>query len=95
MERKEYPSDISREQFEKIRGMLERAKCRTAPRRKEWYDVFCAIRYLLKFRLAMIQALEGGMNQFLTPSRGVNQTCRGICLDAASRLRHGYRRNVP
>ena len=48
MERKEYPSDISREQFEKIRGMLERAKCRTAPRRKEWYDVFCAIRSLLK-----------------------------------------------
>ena len=48
MERKVYPSDISREQFEKIRGMLESAKHRTTPRKKDLYDVFCAILYLLK-----------------------------------------------
>lgn len=48
MERKVYPSDISRERFEVIRGMLESAKHRTAPRKKDLYDVFCAILYLLK-----------------------------------------------
>lgn len=48
MERKVYPSDISREQFEVIRPMLEGAKHRTAPRKMDLYDVFCAILYLLK-----------------------------------------------
>ena len=48
MERKVYPSDISREQFELIRPMLEGAKHRTAPRKVDLYDVFCAILYLLK-----------------------------------------------
>jgi len=48
MARKEYPSDISREQFEEIRGLLESAKRRTTPRRMDLYDVFCAILYLLK-----------------------------------------------
>ena len=48
MERKAYPSDISRKQFEAIRPMLEGAKRRTAPRRVDLYDVFCAILYLLK-----------------------------------------------
>lgn len=48
MGRKIYPSDISREQFEVIRPMLEGAKHRTAPRKVDLYDVFCAILYLLK-----------------------------------------------
>ena len=48
MERKEYPSDITRDQFEVIRPLLEGAKQRTAPRRVDLYDVFCAILYLLK-----------------------------------------------
>jgi len=48
MGRKVYPSDISREQFAVIRPMLEGAKQRTAPRRNDLYDVFCAILYLLK-----------------------------------------------
>lgn len=48
MDRKVYPSDISREQFEAIRGLLEQARHRTAPRRNDLYDVFCAILYLLK-----------------------------------------------
>jgi transposase len=48
MARKVYPSDISREQFELIRPLLEGAKHRTAPRRVDLYDVFCALLYLLK-----------------------------------------------
>jgi transposase len=48
MERKVYPGDISREQFEVIQGMLEGAKHKTAPRKVDLYDVFCAILYLLK-----------------------------------------------
>lgn len=48
MERKQYPSDISREQFEQIRGMLEGVRHKTRPRRVDLYDIFCAISYLLK-----------------------------------------------
>jgi transposase len=44
----QYPSDISREGFEIIRGDLEQAKKRTKPRKKDLYDIFCAILYLLK-----------------------------------------------
>ena len=46
--RKQYPSDISREQFEHIRPLLEGARKRTAPRRVDLYDVFCAVLYLLR-----------------------------------------------
>lgn len=48
MSRKSYPSDISREQFEPIRPLLEGARRKTRPRRVDVYDVFCAILYLLK-----------------------------------------------
>jgi len=48
MSRKSYPSDISREQFEHIRPLLEAARHKTRPRRVDLYDVFCAILYLLK-----------------------------------------------
>jgi transposase len=48
MSRKHYPSDISREQFEQIRGILEGLRHKTRPRRVDLYDVFCAILYLLK-----------------------------------------------
>ncbi|NHR08888.1 transposase, partial [Chromobacterium haemolyticum] len=40
--RKSYPSDISREQFEVIRPLLESARKRTSPRRVDLYEVFCA-----------------------------------------------------
>jgi transposase len=43
--RTEYPSDISREQFEVIRHTLESAKKVTKPREYDIYDVFCAILY--------------------------------------------------
>jgi transposase len=48
MGRKSYPSDISREQFEQIRALLEGSRKRTNPRRVDLYDIFCAILYLLK-----------------------------------------------
>ena len=46
--RKTYPSDISREQFEQVKDLLETARKKTRPRRVDLYDVFCAILYLLK-----------------------------------------------
>ena len=46
--RKSYPSDISREQFAPIKPLLESARKRTAPRRVDLYDVFCAVLYLLR-----------------------------------------------
>ena len=44
----DYPSDITREQFEVIRGDLERAKKSTKPREIDLYSVFCAILYIIK-----------------------------------------------
>jgi len=43
-----YPSDISREQFEKIRPILESTRKKTRPREIDLYSVFCAILYILK-----------------------------------------------
>jgi transposase len=48
MSRKHYPSDISREKFAQVQGLLEGSKKRTCPRQVDVYDVFCAILYLLK-----------------------------------------------
>ncbi len=47
MARPEFPSDISREQFEQVRGLLESARRRTRPRKHDLYDVFCAVLYFL------------------------------------------------
>ena len=46
--RPSYPSDITREQFEKIKPILESARKKTRPRQLDLYDVFCGILYLLK-----------------------------------------------
>lgn len=46
--RKKYVSDISRKQFELIRAELESASKKTKPRTIDFYDVFCAILYVLK-----------------------------------------------
>ena len=43
----DYPSDISREQFELIREELENAKRKTRPRTYDLYDIFCAVLYVL------------------------------------------------
>ena len=48
MDRKSYPSDISREQYESIRLLLESGKKKTRPREVDLYEVFCAVLYVLK-----------------------------------------------
>ncbi len=47
-QRKPYPSDVSREQFERIRPLLEGVRKRTKPRTVDLYEVFNAVLYLLK-----------------------------------------------
>lgn len=46
--KKGYPSDISREQFEEIRRILEGARKRTKPREIDLYEWFCGVLYILK-----------------------------------------------
>jgi len=46
--RKQYPSDITREQFEVIRYWFEAARKATRPRSYDIYDIYCAILYVLK-----------------------------------------------
>mgnify|MGYP003432491130 CR=1 FL=1 len=46
--RKSYPSDISREQFKKIKPLLLSARKTTRPRKHDLYEIFCAVLYLLK-----------------------------------------------
>lgn len=46
--RRKYPSDITRDQFEHVRPLLERHKRQTKPRKVDLYEVFCAVLYLLK-----------------------------------------------
>jgi transposase len=47
MGRDESAIDITREQFEAVRGMLEAARRKTRPRKHDLYDVFCAVLYYL------------------------------------------------
>lgn len=47
MARPEFASDISRESFEAVRGMLEASRRKTRPRKHDLYDVFCAVLYFL------------------------------------------------
>ena len=46
--RKTYPSDITREQFEKIKPLLESVRKKTKPRKVDLYDVVCGVLYVLK-----------------------------------------------
>ena len=43
-----YPSDISREQFETIRPLLESARKKTKPRKLDLYEVFNGLLYVVK-----------------------------------------------
>jgi transposase len=43
-----YPSDISLEQFERIRPILEQARKKTRPRTVALHHVFCGVLYVLK-----------------------------------------------
>jgi len=46
--RNQYPSDISREQFNKIEPLLDSFRKKTKPIKVDLYEIFCAILYLLK-----------------------------------------------
>ena len=48
MSRTPYPSDITKEQFERILPMLESARKKTKPRRIDLYEVCCALLCVLK-----------------------------------------------
>jgi transposase len=43
-----YPSDIDREQFNKIKPILESARKKTRSRTVDLYDVICGISYVLR-----------------------------------------------
>jgi transposase len=43
-----YPSDISREEFEKIRPLLEGARKRTKPRKLDLFDLFNGLLYVVR-----------------------------------------------
>lgn len=45
---KNYPSNITRQQFELIRLPLEHARKQTRPRTYGLYEVFCDVLYVLK-----------------------------------------------
>ncbi len=45
---KNYPSHVTKEQFENIRLILENVKKKTKPRNLDLYEVFCAVLYVLK-----------------------------------------------
>ena len=46
--RKKYQCDIIRKQFEQIRPSRESARKKSKPLTVDRYEVFCAVRYLLK-----------------------------------------------
>lgn len=48
MRKKIYVSDVSREQFERIRPLLECVRKRAKPPTVDLYEVFCGVLYLLK-----------------------------------------------
>ena len=60
-----YPSDVTREQFEIIRPDLEAAKKKTKPRKYDLYDIFCAVLYVLRggiqWRMLRFSELEIGL----------------------------------
>jgi transposase len=46
--RSPYPSDVTRDQFEMIKHILEAVRNITRPRIYDLYDIFCAVLYILR-----------------------------------------------
>ena len=46
--RNTYPSDVSREQFQRIQPTLESARRKTKPRQLDLYELFCGVLYVLR-----------------------------------------------
>ena len=65
MNRKTYPNDITREQFAPLPLLPESARKRTAPRKVDLYDVFCAILYMQRTGCAR-RALPGDFPKWRT-----------------------------
>jgi transposase len=59
MDRPAFASDISREQFDTVRGALEASRRRTRPRKHDLYDVFNAVLYFLNTEVAWRGMPEG------------------------------------
>ena len=57
-----YPSDISRGQFELIRAELEQAKHKTKPRKYDLYDIFCAVLSKIKAREIVEIKIESSLS---------------------------------
>jgi transposase len=47
MARPEFATDLSRDEFEAVREMLEASRRKTRPRKHDLYDVYCAVLYFL------------------------------------------------
>ncbi len=82
--RKVYASDISREQFEPVRVLLENARKKTRPRTVDLYEVFCAILYLLKSGCQFVGYASRTFSNFsveLNPKRYAVRTLPGYKVD--------------
>lgn len=61
---KNYPSHVTKEQFDNIRSILENSKKKTKPRNLDLYEVFCAVLYVLK-RVAIPQEYDELIKQIM------------------------------
>jgi transposase len=52
MARRAFPSDVTTEEFEKVREVLEASRRKTRPRKHDLYDVFCGALYFLHTGIA-------------------------------------------
>lgn len=68
----QYPSDISREEFEEIREDLDAAKKKARPRKYDLYDVFCAVLYVVQGGTQLAWLTVGGKN----PTNGLTYTAK-------------------
>lgn len=59
MARKTYPSDVIREQCERIQPILESARRQTKPRTLDLYEVFCAVLSVLRSGWKFLMLPEG------------------------------------
>ena len=90
--RKPYPSDVSREQFEWIRPILERVRKRTKPRTVDLHEVFNAVLYLLKSGCQWRMLPEGFPNWVTVYSYFAKWSAPGA--DGVSALERALKKSV-
>ncbi len=75
--RKNYPSDIKREQFEKIREDIEGATKQTRPKKYDTYDILCYTVHEEQFHTI----IPIGRIYTITTTNGQNPIMKGsVCL---------------